>query len=1005
MVYPEDIRPILVEIDVNGTWTDITSYVLEGSSITINRGAGGEDNSMPPTTLTAQLNNADHRFTTDNPESPYWPHLKQNTPIRWTITHNAVDYIRYRGEIPDWANEVRGMATDTVVDITAGGLFMRWERGQPLISPLRRTIAAADTVVAYWAMEDDGANAQTLASALPGKPAMRIQTAIDVATYTGFVGSKPVPQIEAGQVTGTVAPYAASANQNILFLTRGAVASIDLLLVIINVSSGTIAQVGVLAHTNGDLRMRFYDNEGGIIATSSYAGTHNINDRDVLVRIILANDGADVDWRLGVIDQEVVGAETVTSGTVASRQIGRVWAVRFDGVGVPIGHAAVFNGDPQNLDVIAFDAFPAYVAERAADRYTRVCHENSVPMRIIGDSDRSAKMGPQPIGTLKAILEDCADTTHGIVVESRDELGVTMLLLDALDNQTADTTLEQEHPIVAGSVATHVIRIAPAEFPHFWVGVTFRIHNDSDGSLWEATLFTVTRVVGTLDNNSEIGIVYDPPAAGLPTTAQHARIVRAGLLALDYAAFEVSKPFKPVRDDRATANEIVLTRQGGSEYTARQDTGARSILDPPNGIGLYSVPETLNLYSDGQLAEHAWWMLNRGVLDKPRLPALEVGLHRQPLTTRQADLLAADIGHTVTVSNASSVKYFDPIQQIGRGYTETFTGNRLHTITVNGVPGDLHNVLVFDSGDRWAAQGSTLAEDITSTQTGAVSVAAGDTPWTTDAGDFPQDVIVGGERVTLSGITGAAGVPAFVGVGATAAANNASVTAGLPAGVVSGHVVYLLASIRNRAASVTTPTDWTDVTGGTSNVKVFARVYDGVWSMPAVAFTGGGAGDTTLALSAAFDDTLLVDAAENLEWFDNAGDQDISAATQNMAVFQGQRGLRLVVGHKFDDWSSVTVDPTLELATLSSVTSTLGNDAAMVWAYAIDTSSGDLPELTSVWTVTGGGEAVYASRVYFVPAVAQSFTITARSVNGVVKSHAAGATVDVAEVKHYGLGG
>ncbi len=1004
MTYPAVIRSITVALWINGEWVNITSYVLNSAGATVQRGASGEDNSMPPTTLGLTLKNPDGRFTQDNPESPYWPWLQQNTTIRYEIVHASITYTRAYLEVAEWPVTIESVAADSTVAVEAAGLFRRWEKGQPLISPLRRTITAANTVVAYWPMEDDGSNTQTLASGIAGRPAMTIQSAVDVAGYTQFVGSKPVPNIGTGQVTGIVRPYVAVGNQNILFITRGAVANVDTTICTVQIRGTDITRAAVLAHTNGDLRMRVYDRDGVIISTSAYAGTHNINDRNVLVRVILANDGADVDWRIGVIDEAVPGVETVTSGTFAGQSIGAVSSVvfgYFNNLGIPAGHAAVFNGDPRNLDEIAFDAFPAYVGETAGDRYVRNCHQNGIRMRIVGDRASSPRMGAQPIGTLKTVLQECADVAHGLMFESRDELGVTFLLLDALYNQGDDVELATEIPLVASSVLSTAIRIDPDWFPHFWPGVTFRLHNDSDGSLYEATLFTVTSVVGTLDNNSEIGIVFTPAMAGLPTTAQHARIYRSGQLDLDFAAHEISRPFRMVKDDRATANEIVLTRRGGSEYTARQESGPRSVLEPPDGIGLYQTPETLNLYSDGQLAEHATWLLAHGILNDVRLPALEVELHRSPLASRQADLLTADIGHQIVIDNAAAAKMFDPTRLLMRGYTETFDGNKLHSITPNAVPARLLRVLTFDDPDhRWAAESTVLGEAITSTQTGAIDVAVGQEVWTTAASDFPMDIMIGGERVTLSDINGTAGTITPVGVGTAATADNASVTATLPVGAVSGNTVLLLASIRNTGATVNTPTNWTVVAQIGTSTKLMARVYNGVWSMPAVTFTGGAAGDTTISQSAAFDGIGLVAAVTNTA-VASLTSADILVSTNAMDSVAGQYGLRLAFGVKYDDWTSV--EPPTGLTELQESDTTTGSDVGQTWAYAVDSSSGNFPASSGRFTVTGGGSAWFQSMVVFFAAQPQEFVISARSVDGVVKSHSPGAVIDIADPSYYGL--
>lgn len=1006
MAYPEDIRDLTVSLCINGEWVDVTSYVLHSAGIGVNRGAGSEDNSMPPTTLPLTFYNGDQRFNSDNPMSPYYPYLQQNTPLTMTLAEGGTTFTRFYGEVPDWPMQVDSVATDSRVAITAAGIFRRWERGQQIMSPLRRSITAATNCVAYWPMEDESENAQSLASGIPGKPGMLVVSAVDIAAYSGFAGSKPVPDIDTGHVSGPVSPYAASGNQNLIWITRGPVANVDTTIMTGQLIGGTIARVAVLATTTGDLRIRFYDRDGAILSTSAYAGTHNINDLNCLVRVIIANDGADVDWRIGVINEASLGAETVTTGTVAAEQIGRVSRMvfgYFNNLGIPAGHGAVFNGDPTTLDEISFEAFPAFLTETAGARYIRLCREHGIAARMIGDPALTPKMGAQPTGTLRAVLQECAEVDHGIIFESRDEFGVTFLTRVAMENQsTTPAPVGRAMPVVAPSVYLYIIRVDPSEASYLWEGVTFKLHYDADDTEVESTLFTVTRVYFT--SATEIGIRFDPPAAALPTMDMYARVHRVGRLDLDYGAHEISRPFVPVKDDRLTANRVVLTRRGGSEYTAEQTSGPRSIYEPPAGIGLYETPETLNLYSDGQLAEHATWMLHQGVLYRPRFPNLTVGLHRPQLASRQADVLNADIGHTIVISDAGRAGYYEPLYQIARGYQENYDGNRVHHVTFNTTPGDLFNVLVYDeTGHRYSAAGSTLAEALDSTSTGSVDVAAGDARWTTDPGDFPLDVLAGGERITVSAVSGTGGNPAFVSSGLAFSANGASVSPGMPAGIVSGNVVLIAAAVRSFTATVDTPTGWTDLTGEATNVKVFARTYDGVWTMPAVTFTGALAGDTTHGVSAAFSGIQLVDAASNTALVDLSGEQDLYVLTQNMARFAGQKALRLAVGHKWDDWSSVTVGDLSDFITITATSSGLGDDGGLIWGYAIDKTSGDYPERTMVWDVSGGAVAVYTTRVYLLPATPQVFTISARSVNGVVKAHAAGTPVDIADPRYYGL--
>jgi hypothetical protein len=92
----------------------------------------------------------------------------------------------------------------------------------------------------------------------------------------------------------------------------------------------------------------------------------------------------------------------------------------------------------------------------------------------------------------------------------------------------------------------------------------------------------------------------------------------------------------------------------------------------------------------------------------------------------------------------------------------------------------------------------------------------------------------------------------------------------------------------------------------------------------------------------------------------------------------------LVLGWKQDDWTSVA---TLSgLTEIGDVPSTDGNDQGLIWDYVIQTNPA-LVDLGS-FVVTGGASAISKSAVVAFVGGFQTMTVSARSVNGVVKSHA-----------------
>lgn len=87
--FPGDPLPIRVEILINGTWTNVTSYVRRDAEIFISaRGKASEQGTYSPTTCEFALNNRDGRFVNKNPNSPYFGQLPFNIPVRVSVTED-----------------------------------------------------------------------------------------------------------------------------------------------------------------------------------------------------------------------------------------------------------------------------------------------------------------------------------------------------------------------------------------------------------------------------------------------------------------------------------------------------------------------------------------------------------------------------------------------------------------------------------------------------------------------------------------------------------------------------------------------------------------------------------------------------------------------------------------------------------------------------------------------------------------------------------------------------
>lgn len=312
-------------------------------------------------------------------------------------------------------------------------------------------------------------------------------------------------------------------------------------------------------------------------------------------------------------------------------------------------------------------------------------------------------------------------------------------------------------------------------------GITLHLVGDADdtvtmGAQTTATLLDLLRECEDADG----GVLYEPrEVLGLAYRTSAARCDQPATLALTYGAEgEVAPPLEPVDDDRYTRNDVTATRRGGSSARYEVTSGPLSTQDPPDGVGRYDTAVTVNVESDSQLLDQASWRAHLGTWDEARYPTIRINLAALAQASKTALMEAAaalDVADRVTIDDPPAWLPPDPIDQHVEGYTETL-GPATWDLQLVCAPAGPWRVAEVDGDPRVAADGSTLAADITSSATSLqITSTAENGPWTTDPDDFPLDIAVGGERITLSAISG------------TTSPQTATVSARSVNGVVKAH--------------------------------------------------------------------------------------------------------------------------------------------------------------------------------------------------------------------------
>jgi hypothetical protein len=308
-------------------------------------------------------------------------------------------------------------------------------------------------------------------------------------------------------------------------------------------------------------------------------------------------------------------------------------------------------------------------------------------------------------------------------------------------------------------------------------------------------------------------------------------------LTLDYAAGQVAPPFKPVEDD-SVRNSWEVKRAGGSSGTAVLDAGPLSVLDPPDGIGLYEDSATLNLYADEQTEPMANWLLHLSTWDENRYPSVTVLLHKAPELIPA--VLALQVGDKIRITGLP--KRFTSsgvVELLVDGWTETFHP-RAWQITFGCSPAGPWSVGVVGDAVLGKVQtdGSELAEAVGATDT-TLSVAVTDGPlWTTDPAESPWDIKVGGEHMTVTAVGSVLTAnPLLLADASGWTGNNAAVTYNntntsrihtARGAVASLFIVPNGTSASGGANSVTTPVG--SITPGTSYTACLWAYSAGGWS-------------------------------------------------------------------------------------------------------------------------------------------------------------------------------
>lgn len=247
------------------------------------------------------------------------------------------------------------------------------------------------------------------------------------------------------------------------------------------------------------------------------------------------------------------------------------------------------------------------------------------------------------------------------------------------------------------------------------------------------------------------GLLHDGgPSGNLDFAPLSTRYNATPALTLYYGGSQLGDGLGGSRDDVGLYNDTVASRPGG---ISAESIDAASIL----AVGENDRALTANPYLDTQLNAIASWSTHVGSFPATRFPVVSIDLRRSPELAQT--ILATDLpGSRIVIKGLPAKWYgYNDVDLFVEGLTETIDAVtwRIDLVCSAGGPyqvaqlGSATNSHLDPANCVLAGGGwNGSAASFTTTTTGGPLLS-------TNAGDYPVDFNLAGQRVTVSSVTGA----------------------------------------------------------------------------------------------------------------------------------------------------------------------------------------------------------------------------------------------------------
>lgn len=423
-------------------WVNITGYVNDRlGPVTVTYGRQTELQAVNPGSLTLTLNNNDHRFTSGNPTSPYYPGWREGMRIRVRETVGPRQFIHFDGNMLQPDLTIRTDGLDQTVVVNTIDRIGRLGAARTFVSTLTEYIRynAGSTIKGYWALADAAGSTSAREVIGTGLGALTLEGAL------AGTAAIPLPLLSFGSAAGPVGDDASLVQFSPILNSANSVVVADNRLVNrvlggIPMTSSFTTLVGwvLLTNTNtgGGQVFVLHDNVSVNTIQISYIGGNNAAWQATVINtsgtaIITGPAPAWGSWQIvgcrinnatGAVDFWIDGVSLTGTTTGASTGVMDVLVVEGSTPGQATGHVQIYTGSSTGFDRVKFDAqrsagINGLAQQLAGDRITTLALYAGMSTADLAIDPGTAVMQAARIAgkTPLAAMQVAADADQGLL--------------------------------------------------------------------------------------------------------------------------------------------------------------------------------------------------------------------------------------------------------------------------------------------------------------------------------------------------------------------------------------------------------------------------------------------------------------------------------------------------------------------------------------------------------------------------------------------------------------